>query len=216
LVKEEAASFYPISVRIRDARCVIIGGGKVAERKVRNLLSYGACVTVVSPKVTVRLNQLAQARKISLRRREYRNSDVRGAVMVFAATNDRSLNSRITRDAQQCGALVNVVDDPVLCNFIVPAVARSGALQIAISTDGKSPSVARRIRDRVARVIDPVYGGFLDFLGELRRKLLESAELSERERLRRLRLLAEERLFIIYKKQGKRAARKAAKKLLGF
>jgi precorrin-2 dehydrogenase/sirohydrochlorin ferrochelatase len=214
LMKDKGASFYPVGVRIRDARCLVVGGGKVAERKVGTLLSYGARVIVVSPHVTRRLARLAAARAIALKRRRYRRSDIRGAFIVFAATDDRELNARISRDALPTGALVNVVDDPALCSFIVPAVARKGALQIAILTDGKSPSLGRRIRDRVADSLDSGYAGFLDFLGELRREIVEASSGSRKERLRRLRLLADERLFLIYKRRGRRAAREAARKLI--
>jgi precorrin-2 dehydrogenase/sirohydrochlorin ferrochelatase len=135
---------------------------------------------------------------------------------VFAATDNRELNARISLDARKAGALVNVVDDPELCNFIVPAVARSGALQIAVSTDGKSPSFARRVRNEVARSIDPAYRGYVDFIGELRQEILQLDCLSKEDKLRKLRLLADEQVFKAYKKSGKRAARRTAMKLIGL
>jgi precorrin-2 dehydrogenase/sirohydrochlorin ferrochelatase len=109
-----------------------------------------------------------------------------------------------------------VVDDPELCNFIVPAIVRKGALQIAVSTGGKSPSLARRIKKDLAGSLDAAYGRYLEFVGELRREICGMECSSAGERMGKLRLLADERIFRVFKKRGKRAARKEAKKLTGI
>ena len=159
---------YPINLDLRERRCVVIGGGAVAERKVESLIEYGAAVRVVSPAITPALERLASEGLIERIDSEYREDHLEGAVLVIGATDDRDVNSRISSDARNRGLLVNIVDDPELCNFFVPASVRHGDLIISVSTSGKSPAMARRLREEIEACYGPEYGLLADLLGSLR------------------------------------------------
>ena len=146
--------YYPINLNIKDRLCVVIGGGRVAERKVRNLLLCGARVRVVSPDLTDRLSKWVIQRKIDDTRSEYRASHLKGAFLVYAATSDRKVNAGIARDAAKRKLLVNVVDSAKDSAFILPAVLRKRGVSIAVSTDGLSPATSVRIRDRIRKFIE--------------------------------------------------------------
>ena len=155
-------------VDLTGRRCLVVGGGSVAERKVALLRECGATVEVVSPGATARLAALAEAGQIKLRRRPVRTSDIAGAFLVVAATDDPQVNSQVAVRARFAGGLVNVVDDPEACSFLVPSVVRRGDLTIAISTGGGSPALAKKLRQRLERTIGPEYEEFLAVLRELR------------------------------------------------
>ncbi len=160
--------FYPLFLNLKSEPVLVIGGGKVAERKVRSLLACGACVTVVSPVLTSGLSRLAEARKVSCRVRGFHPSDLKGMRLVICATNDSEVNRKAASEAEARGVLLNVVDDPELCRFIVPAVVRKGDLTIAVSTSGGSPALARKIRRRIEQEIGPEYREFLRLLKQVR------------------------------------------------
>lgn len=159
---------YPMMVDLTGRRCVVVGGGAVAERKVRRLLDSGAAVTLVSPAATAPLRRLAAAGRLELLRRPVRVADLDGAFLVFAATDDTDVNSRVVEAATRRGALVNVADDPAACTFQVPSVVRRGDLTLAISTGGGSPAMAKRLRERLEGLIGPEYEAFLGALRTLR------------------------------------------------
>jgi len=148
--------------------CLVVGGGDVAERKVHTLLGCGATVVVVSPQVTDGLRQLAGDGKIDLRVRSFDVEDMDSVFLAVASTDDWEVNSQVSRLAQQEGKLVNVVDDPALCNFIVPATVTRGDLQISVSTGGSSPALAKRIRKDLESRYGAEYGLFAQLLGEIR------------------------------------------------
>lgn len=160
--------FYPMLVDLEARRCLVVGGGRVAERKVGLLLECGAEVELVSPKATARLAALAGAGRIRWRRRAARPSDVRGAFLVVAATDDAAANRHVAERARKAGSLVNVVDDPEACTFLVPSVIRRGELTIAISTGGGSPALAKRLRERLEAIVGPEYEGYVAALRTLR------------------------------------------------
>jgi siroheme synthase-like protein len=135
-------------------RCLVVGGGPVAERKVAGLLEAGARLTVVSPAVTARLADWARAERIRLIGREYAASDLVGHSVVFVATDDGRVNADVARDARAAGVLVNAADDPAHCDFILPAVLRRGELTVAVSTGGASPALARTVRDELDAYLD--------------------------------------------------------------
>jgi siroheme synthase-like protein len=147
--------YYPIFLNLGGRRAVVVGGGKVAERKVRKLLGAGARVHVISPEFTPGLKKLWEQRKITVTPRRYRTGDLRGrarersAILVFAATNDPAAQRTIRRDAAAIGALINVADDPARCDFIVPAWVTRGNWHVAISTSGTNPSLARALRQQL-------------------------------------------------------------------
>ena len=138
--------YYPIFMDIKGKPCVVIGGGRVAERKVLSLLNAGAKVCVVSPRLTDGIKKLVRERRVKVIKRAYKQGDIDSAFLAYSATDKREINREIFKEAKGKGILLNVVDVPDMCNFIVPSVVERGDLLIAISTSGKSPALAKRIR----------------------------------------------------------------------
>jgi siroheme synthase-like protein len=165
--------YYPAFLDLKGSNCLVVGGGAIARRKVESLLECGAVVKVVARVASAELVELAQEGRIELEIRDYDPNDLAGAFLVIAATDDPSVQALIGTEAKQRGLLVNVVDDPVHCNFIVPALARRGELAIAISTGGRSPALAARIRERLEGLFGPEYEEWVDLLGQLRAVLAE-------------------------------------------
>jgi precorrin-2 dehydrogenase / sirohydrochlorin ferrochelatase len=166
---------YPITlVGLEETRCVVVGGGQIAARKVAALREAGARPQVISPVVCERLQRQAEADEIELIQRRYQAGDLEGAWLVVAATDDPATNEAVWHEAQARGSLVNVVDDPPHCNFYVPATVRRGALTLSISTAGASPALARRIRQSLEQQFDAVYERYLDMLGRLRLLIQET------------------------------------------
>jgi precorrin-2 dehydrogenase/sirohydrochlorin ferrochelatase len=163
-------TLYPMMVNLTARRCLVVGGGRVAERKVTRLLECGAQVEVVSPTATPHLAASAASRRIRWRRRSVRNADLSGAFLVFAATDDPEVNRDIARRMGSMGGLVNVVDDPEACSFLVPSVLRRGELTIALSTGGGSPALAKKLRQHLEQTIGPEYAKFLRALRLLRQR----------------------------------------------
>jgi precorrin-2 dehydrogenase/sirohydrochlorin ferrochelatase len=164
-------SYYPVNLNLKNRRCLVVGGGAVAERKVETLLEFGAAVVVVAPVLTPQLRDLADGGSIEYVPGTYELSALDDAFLAVAATDDRETNRAVSEDAQRRGILVNVVDDPDLCTFFVPAVVRRGDLVISVSTSGKSPAMARRIREQLEAQFVPEYGELADLLGELREEV---------------------------------------------
>lgn len=163
--------YYPIFLRVAGRPCLVIGGGRVAGQKTESLLHAGAQVTVVSPRLTPTLAALAATRKIVYHRRHYTTGDLRGFVLAYAATNDETVHAQIVREADEAGVLLNVVDRPELCDFIMPSVMERGDLIVATSTSGKSPALAKRIRQDLEGALGPEYDLALQLLGRLRTTL---------------------------------------------
>lgn len=162
---------FPVFLRLEGRRCVVVGGGAVAEGKVASLLECGACVTVIAPQLTARMEAWAREGAIRAVRRPYREGDLAGACLVIAATGDPATNRRVWEEAERSGAWLNAVDDPDHCHFMAPAVYRSGDLAVAVSTGGRCPALAVRVRDRIARLLGPEYGRLVTLLGNLRDEL---------------------------------------------
>jgi precorrin-2 dehydrogenase/sirohydrochlorin ferrochelatase len=159
---------YPAVLDLRGRRAVVVGGGRVALRKARALLAAGASVRVVAPKLVAALKRDP---RIECRAGPYRKRHLRGAILVIAATDDEGVNARIAADARAAGALVNVVDRPEECDFIVPSQVRRGDLVIAVTTGGAAPSLSRRIRERLERQFGPEYARLLAALRRVRQDL---------------------------------------------
>ncbi|WP_245574442.1 precorrin-2 dehydrogenase/sirohydrochlorin ferrochelatase family protein [Desulfovirgula thermocuniculi] len=167
--------FYPALLNLKGRPCLVVGGGKVAERKTRSLLSCAAKVKLVSPRLTPGLQELAAGGQITYLQREFQPSDLEGVFLVVAATDSKEVNRRVAREALARNLLVNVVNDPQSGNFYVPATVRRGPLQIAVSTSGRSPLLARKIRERLEGEFGPAYGCLAEFLGEIRRRAREES-----------------------------------------
>jgi len=165
--------YYPIFLEIKDIHCVVVGGGKVAGRKVSGLLEAGAQVTVISPEVTDKLRTLIDNKRVRYLKKYFGRGDLRGAGLVIAASSDRAVNELVLLEARAADMPVNVVDDPGGSVFIVPSSIRRGELYIAISTAGRCPALARWTRLEIERAIGPEYGPFLEIMGALRERLLK-------------------------------------------
>jgi siroheme synthase-like protein len=160
--------FYIACLRLTGRRCVVIGGGDVGLEKVEGLLACDADVTLVAPEAHRELVQLALEGSIRWEQREYRSDDLEGCLIAIAATDVTEVNIRVFEDAEQRAMLVNVVDVPPLCNFILPAIVRSGPLAIAISTAGASPALAKRMKREIGELFGDEYAMLAVLLNEVR------------------------------------------------
>ncbi|MGD0234330.1 MAG: bifunctional precorrin-2 dehydrogenase/sirohydrochlorin ferrochelatase [Syntrophorhabdales bacterium] len=165
--------YYPLFLDLTGKVCVVVGGGHVADRKVRALLACEARVCVVGPRVCKSIRALYDEERIELVERPYETADLKGAALVFAATNDAATNERVSQDARERGILVNVADSPDLCDFIVPAVIRRDPIVIAISTSGTLPMLARRLREEIGRQLSKDHTRYTMKVGRLRKLLME-------------------------------------------
>ena len=160
--------YYPLFAEVRGRSCVVIGGGLIAQRKATTLLEYGAQVTVVSPSITKRLAAYATQGRIRHIARRFRPADLQGAWLVYASTNDQRINELVFRSATARRIWTNVVDQKPLCSFIAPAILRRGPLTVAVSTGGASPSIAKKVRSDIGRMIGAEYTPMLNLLAGLR------------------------------------------------
>jgi precorrin-2 dehydrogenase / sirohydrochlorin ferrochelatase len=160
--------FYIACLRLSGRRCVVIGGGAIGLEKVEGLLACDAEVTLVAPDAHPELEQLALEGSIRWEQREYRSEDLDGALIAIAATSDTDLNIRVFDDAEERSMLVNVVDVPPLCNFILPAIVRTGPLAVAISTAGASPALAKRMKREIAELFGEPYALLAILLNDVR------------------------------------------------
>ena len=166
--------YYPIFLDIRGKICVIVGGGEVAARKAERLLDCGAKVFVISPKLTPALAALKEKDVISHIAAEYTGDLIHGAALVIGATDDEKTNATISLDARSKDIPVNIVDDPQKCDFILPSLVQRGDLAIAIGTGGKSPALARHLREELEAKYGREYEIFLNILGSLRVKMVKN------------------------------------------
>ena len=164
--------YYPVNLDMTNKRCVVVGGGEIAERKVERLLECGAQVTVVSKSLTPVLKARKKTGQMDHIDRDYEDQALDGAFMVIGATNRNDVNERISKDAMTRGLLVNIVDDPDRCNFILPSLVQQGDLSIAISTGGKSPALAKKLRKELEKQYGPEYQTLLVIMGILRKRIL--------------------------------------------
>ena len=164
-----ATPFYIACLRLKGRRCLVVGGGDVGLEKVEGLLACDADVTLVAPDAHPELAQLALEGSIRWERREYRLGDLEGCLIAIAATNDTDVNIRVFEDAERRAMLVNVVDVPPLCNFILPAIVRTGPLAIAISTAGASPALAKRMKREISELFGEPYAQLAILLNDVAR-----------------------------------------------
>lgn len=178
--------YYPLNLNLCGKKCIVVGGGKVAERKVIGLLGCKADVTVISPKLTPKLEELSNKKKINCVSRTYRKGDLTcsGSLsptqdwlgpsnrvhLVITSTDNSKVNRQVWEEARKLGILVNVASAPKLSDFTVPAVLRHRSLMVTISTGGKSPALSRRLRFELEKAIGEEYGIFAELLGAVRKK----------------------------------------------
>jgi precorrin-2 dehydrogenase/sirohydrochlorin ferrochelatase len=203
------ASYYPAFLNISGKQCVVVGGGKIAERKVLSLLGSGAKIKLISPDITSKLMTERDNGNIKHINRDYRSGDLKGAFLVIAATSDEKTNKKIASEAP---CLINVVDTPELANFIVPSVVKRGLMTIAISTSGASPAMARSVR----REIEAFYGSelskYLVFLKIFRKQVLTDITCSKTRR-RLLKEIASEKMLRLLREKGYTEAKETALRL---
>ena len=163
-------SLFPMFVKLPGRRCLVVGGGKVAEGKAESLLTSGAVIVVVAPEVTEKIASWSREQRLIWHARQFQPSDLDGSFLVIAATGVDAVNESVFREAGARGILCNAVDEPERCHFYYPAVVRRGRLQIAISTSGLSPALASRLRQELEEQFGPEYERWLEELGAMRRE----------------------------------------------
>ncbi len=163
--------YYPVLLDLAGRRCVMVGGGIIAGRRVDGLLTAGARVTVISPRLTRTLAALAAEGRIDHEAREYRDGDLDGADLAFVATDAGEVNAAVAREAQARGVWINAADDPARCTFILPALVRRGDLTVAVATGGSSPALARAIREELETYLTDDYATLAAIAAEARREV---------------------------------------------
>ncbi len=175
-------NYYPVMLDIRNRPVLVIGGNQVAAEKAAALSASGAKVTVMSPAFCEELLDLAESHKVTLRYKAYERGDLKGAFVVVAATTyEPELSEQIWSEGQENGQLINIVDVPTRCNFIVPSILRRGQLTVSVSTEGASPGLAKRIRQKLEGSFPPAYEQYLQ-LATIARKYLREGEISYAQR----------------------------------
>ena len=170
-MKKASQEFFPMFLRIRGKRCVVVGGGRVALRKVRVLLEHGASIELISPDPCPELDGLAESGEVKMRRRSYQEGDLQGAFLAIAASDNSALNQQVIKEAQGRAVLVNAVDDAENSDFIVPSSVHRGDMTIAVSTAGRSPALARKIRTRLEKEFGAEYASLVRLVAEVRAEL---------------------------------------------
>jgi precorrin-2 dehydrogenase/sirohydrochlorin ferrochelatase len=177
VIQDENVVLYPIFLDLSGRRCVVVGGGEVASRKARKLLQARAEVVVISPEITPELGSVA----VEVHRRLYEEGDLDNAYLAFAATDSREVNAAVAREAKERGIPVNVADKPSEGDFALPSTLRRGRLQVAVSTGGASPALARRIKDELEESFGPEWSGLVEELHAARRNGEEANERLDEE-----------------------------------
>ena len=161
-------ALFPMFVKLEGHNCVVVGAGRIAAQKLESLLESGAVVRIVAPEASEEIQELARSERISWIPTEFKAEQLAGALLVIAATGSPEVNEIVYQAAQERGVLCNSVDEPERCDFYYPAVVRRGDLQIAISTAGKSPALAQRLRKELEEQFDSSYISWLNWLGKVR------------------------------------------------
>lgn len=167
--------YYPVHLDIQNRNCLVVGGGAVGTRKVMTLLDCGAKVTVISLSVSHQLQDLAASGFITVKQRPYHSGDLDDSFLVIGATDNEKLNRQISEDADRLNTLCNIADRPEVCNFILPSIVEQDDLVITISTSGKSPAFAKRVRKTLEKQFGKEYGDFLKLMGAIRKRLLSQS-----------------------------------------
>lgn len=189
-------NLYPIFMKIENMPCLVIGGGTVAMQKIRQLLDADANVTVISSKASAVIKESASMGKITFKERVFMKGDCRGYFLVIGATDDHRVNKQVYDDSRNENIPVNIVDTPELCTFYLGSVHKEGDLKIAVSTNGKSPTLGKIIRDSIKSQFGPEFAGLLVKLGNERQKILETGESFEKRKMMFERIVRKELLYL--------------------
>jgi precorrin-2 dehydrogenase/sirohydrochlorin ferrochelatase len=205
--------YYPAYLDIKGKRCLVIGGGEVAERKVNSLLKCGAEVSIVSPDLTRRLKELNSKGKIKFLKGKFKEKYLKDIFLVIGATDNSNVNFKVYESANKKNILVNIVDSPELCNFIVPSIIERGDLTIAISTGGKSPALAKKLRKELEDRYGFEYAKFLNLMGNLRKRI-SSQIMDKRKREEIYKKLVNSDIIDLIKNGNGESARKRVEKII--
>ena len=206
-------ALYPIFMNLAGKKCLVVGGGEVAARKIESLAAAGAAVTVVAPALSESARRLVDAGSAAWINGPFAPQAMDGAALVIAATDNPQVNRDVFTLASNKNIPVNVVDQPALCSFFVPSVARRGDLVIAISTSGKSPAVAKRLRKRLEAEFGPEWAAYLEIMGRARDRAMEAMG-DQKSRERALGRLADSDLFDLVKKGDMDAANRRIEEMV--
>jgi len=198
--------YYPAFLNLKGKKAVVIGGGKVAERKILALLKTGADITVTSPEITKKIEKEKLKGRIKHITRQYRKGDLKNAFLVIAATDYPAINERVSKDAL---CLVNVVDTPDLCNFIVPSIMNRGLLNIAVSSSGISPALSRSIRKELEKLYGPEFKDYLKTLKKMRTEVMRMIR-DKKKRGEFLKAIASEKMIEMLRTKGIRETKRVA------
>ena len=205
--------YYPVNLDVRGKSCLVVGGGEVAHRKAKGLLRAGAFPTVLAPQVGEKLKRLGQNRKIRFVRDHFKEKYLKGHFLTVVATDDRETNSLIGQLCQKRNLLVNVVDQPEDCTFTVPSLFKRGPLTIAISTNGASPALSKRIRKELEKNYGKEFGEFLSLMVKLRKEAIQRIPTLKARKHRFEKVIASNVLLLLQK--GKRSeARQRIREIL--
>ena len=182
--------YYPINLDIRGKLCVVFGGGRVAERKVARLLECGGNVVVVAPELTPGLAELVGQQRLEHVTSAYDEDYLEEAFLIIAATDDEQVNAAVAEECAEMDMLCNIADDPERCSFTLPALVARGDFCLAVSTGGKSPALAKRVRVELEKLYGEEYAEFVDLMGHVRDRLLALEGINEFERAARFERLA--------------------------
>jgi precorrin-2 dehydrogenase/sirohydrochlorin ferrochelatase len=183
------AAYYPLHLNIEGKKCLVVGGGKTAQRKVSTLLRYGGRVMVVSPEATPAIVALSQRKKIVWKKREFREPDCTGAFLIFSATDCAHVNRTVARMAYRKSILVNVADSLNDCDFISPALVERGHLTVSIATEGLAPFLSGKIKTDLERYFGPAYMRYTLVMGKVRGAIVRNRKLTEQAKRKKLQLL---------------------------
>jgi precorrin-2 dehydrogenase / sirohydrochlorin ferrochelatase len=209
LSSDTASVYYSAFLNLKKKKTVVVGGGKVAERKIRSLINTGAHITVISPDITKRIEKEKEKGRIRHISRQYRRGDLKDSFLVIAATDSRVVNEKVSQDSP---CLVNVVDTPELCNFIVPSVINRGPLTIAISTGGISPALSRSIRQELEKIYGHEISDYLKLLKKIRSEAIKNMK-DQKKRGTFLKAVASEKMLRMLRENGCTVTKRAAKTL---
>ncbi len=212
--KSNKAGFYPILINLQKFKCIVVGGGKVAHRKVLSLLKFGADITVISPKIIKPILELAKHNSIKIINKVYSEKYIDGFGIVFSATNNRDINRTVREDCTSKGILLNVVDDPVLCDFILPANVVRGDLTISISSQGNAPFFTKKMKNRIEELISPVYEEIFRMAGQLRKQITLNKNIDSKTRAMILNKFASQNWEEILSDNGKKNPQNHLKEIM--
>lgn len=205
--------YYPVILNLKGKTCVVIGGGKVAERKVASLVKADANVTLISPNLTKALQRRAAKKEIRFIKDCFKKKYIKGAFLVIGAVNNPEINCRIFKAAVKENLLVNTINSLEECNFLVPSTLEQGDLSISISTSGKSPALAKKIRENLEEQFGKAYKDLLSLMGKLRGEILSRFP-DSKSRNKIFQALVESELLELFEKGQKRKAEKKAEEII--